>query len=434
MNIVEQLQAHVDISTLPLETLVALNARMSWLGLARPDQLPPEDYFVWLLLAGRGSGKTRSGAEDIWFPASQSEQRIAVVGPTSNDVRKTCFEGESGLLNVIPQELIKQYNRSGAGELWLTSGSYFVGYSAEEPERLRGPQHHRAWCDELAAWRYLEETWDQLLFGLRLGSNPNIIVTTTPKPVGLVRQLVASNDTFISRASTFDNAKNLPKKILDKLRAKFEGTRLGRQELSAEILDDNPNALWSIRQLDELRVQKAPTLKRIVVAVDPPASSGPEADECGIVVMGVDFGERGYEHGYVLADMTVQGLSPEGWSAVVRTAYRSWDADVVVAEVNNGGDMVESVIRAADPSIPVKKVHATRGKVRRAEPVAMLYEQKRVHHVGTHGSLEDQMSDFSVDFDTRVMGYSPDRVDSLVWAATELMVEKPTKKKVAGAI
>lgn len=434
MNIVERMQAQIELTELPLDVLLSLEARQRWFSLARPDQLAPADYFVWLLLAGRGSGKTRSGAEEIWFEASMVPQRIAVIGPTSGDVRKTCFEGESGLLNVIPKELIKQYNRSGAGELWLTSGSYFVGYSAEEPERLRGPQHHRAWCDELAAWRYLEETWDQLLFGLRLGDNPNIIVTTTPKPVGLVRELIKAPDTMISRASTFDNAANLPKKILDKLLAKFEGTRLGRQELNAEILDDNPNALWSIGSIDDNRLGAHPALKRIVVAVDPPASSGPDADECGIVVAAVGMGERGHERGYVLADFSCQGLSPEGWSSEVRKAYHMFRADCIVAEVNNGGDMVESVIRASDPNIPVRKVHATRGKVRRAEPVAMLYEQARVHHVGRLGQLEDQMCDFTVDFDTKIMGYSPDRVDALVWALTELMVEKETKKKVAGAI
>lgn len=434
MNIVEQMKAKIDLASLPIETLITIAARQRWLELARDDQLAPEDYFVWLLLAGRGSGKTRSGAEEIWFPAALTAQRIAVIGPTSGDVRKTCFEGESGLLNVIPKELIKQYNRSGAGELWLTSGSYFVGYSAEEPERLRGPQHHRAWCDELAAWRYLEETWDQLLYGLRLGDNPNIIVTTTPKPVGLVRELVAAPDTMVSRASTFDNAHNLPAKILKKLREKFEGTRLGRQELQAEILDDNPNALWNIGDIDRLRLNARPTMKRIVVAVDPPASSGPEADECGIVVSGIDMSTKGNEHGYVLADLSCQGLSPEGWSSVVRQAYHDFRADCIVAEVNNGGDMVESVIRAADPNIPVKKVHATRGKVRRAEPVAMLYEQGRVHHVGRFGNLEDQMCDFSSDFDARIMGYSPDRVDALVWSLTELMVEKEAKKKKAGAI
>lgn len=433
MNPVERLKAQIDISSLPLSFLIAAEKRMDWIEKARPDQLWRDGYRTWLLNGGRGSGKTRAGAEEVWYPAFLQQHRVAVVGATLGDVRKICYEGESGLLNVIPSELIQKYNRS-TSELWLHGGAYFAPYSAEEPERLRGPQHHRAWCDELAAWRYLQETWDQLMFGLRLGDDPTVIVTTTPKPLKLLRELINSPDTYVSRASTFDNAQNLPKQFLDKVFDKYNGTRLGRQELYAEILEDNPNALWSLDEIESYRVFQHPELKRIVVAVDPPASSGPDADECGILVVGIDFAERGREHGYVLADMSCQGLKPEGWAAEVRKAYKNYNADVVVAEVNNGGDMVESVIRSSDPGVPVRKVHATRGKVRRAEPVSLIYEQGRIHHVGHFGLLEDQMADFSLDFDNKTRGYSPDRVDALVWAVTELMVDEEAKKKRAGVI
>lgn len=409
-----------ELQSLPLDQLEQLVNRQSWVMTARPDQLPPHEYFVWLMLAGRGSGKTRAGAEEVWWPASLQPQRIAVVGPTFPDVRKTCFEGESGLLSVVPKSMVDSYNRTSL-EMWLKNGSYFVGYSSEEPERLRGPQHHRAWCDELAAWRYAEETWDMLMFGLRLGTDPNIIVTTTPKKNKLLRDIIADSDTVVSRASTFDNASHLPRKILEKLRRKYEGTRLGRQELMAEIIDDNPYALWHREVIESSRTRRAPDdISRVVVAVDPPASSGEDADECGIVVAGVDG--RDTPHTYVLDDGSCQGLTPAGWAAEVVRRYHSFRADAIVAEVNNGGDMVEAVIRECDPEVPVIKVHATRGKVLRAEPVSMLYEQQRVHHVGHFGTLEDQMCDFTTDFDKKISGYSPDRVDALVWAVTELVL------------
>lgn len=442
MDVVQQLMMNAELASLPLETLLALESRLNWLQTARPDQLAPADYFVWLLLAGRGSGKTRSGAEEMAFQAMMSSQRIAVIGPTSGDVRKTCFEGESGLLSVIPKRLVESYNRTSL-ELRLrpympgVEGSYFVGYSAEEPERLRGPQHHRAWCDELAAWRYLEETWDMMMFGLRLGENPNIVVTTTPKPVGLLRELLREHDTLVSRASMYDNADHLPKKILDKLRKKYEGTRLGRQELHAEILDDNPFALWNqAEMIDAHRIKNrsalavAQTCTRVVVAVDPPVTSTEESDECGIVVAGVDGQARGSQHGYILDDVSSQGLRPDAWARDAVQAYHKYGADAIVAEVNQGGDMVASVIANADPTVPVVKVHATRGKIVRAEPVSMIYEQGRVHHVGRFGTLEDQMTDFTSDFDKKVAGYSPDRVDALVWALTELMVAEPKGGRV----
>lgn len=416
-----------ELSDLTNDELEAMSARLVWLQKARPKQLPPDEYFVWMLMAGRGSGKTRSGAEDIWWPASQEVQRIAVVGPTLADVRKTCFEGESGLISVIPRRLVQSYNRSQC-EMWLTNGSYFVGYSSEEPERLRGPQHHRAWCDELAAWRYLEETWDMLMFGLRLGRNPNVIVTTTPKPVGLVRTILADSDTKISRESTFANSLNLPSKVLDKLRAKYEGTRLGRQELYAEVLDDNPYALWNAGLLDRTRFRPSkknqlPVLRPFYVAVDPPVTSGEDADECGIIAGGKTMvGDR--SEVYITHDWSAHGLSPQGWAARAVSLYHQTNADAIVAEVNNGGELIKAMISQIDPRVPVHEVRASRGKVVRAEPVAMVYEQNRAHHVGHLPELEDQMCDFTTDFDKTVMGYSPDRVDALVWLITKLVLDE----------
>lgn len=422
MTPANRLMMQTELALMPVNHLAAMEARYDWLLKSRPKQLPPEEYFTWLLLMGRGGGKTRAGAEDMWWPAWQEEQRVALIAPTNNDVRKTCFEGESGLLNRIPKRLIQNYNRSSL-ELWMTTAdggtSLFTGYSSEEPERLRGPQHHRAWCDELAAWKYLQDTWDMMLFGLRLGNNPTVVVTTTPKPSAVLREIMMSEDTVVSTESTFANANNLPKKILDKLRAKYEGTRLGRQELHAEILGDNPYALWSSEMLESTRVKEVPDMKRIVVAVDPPVSTGEDADECGIVVAGEGVDGQFY----VLHDASVQGLSPAGWAREAVRQYHGYSADAVVAEINQGGDMVELTVRTEDENANVIKVRATRGKVVRAEPVAALYEQKKVHHLGMLGALEDQMCDFTTDFDKKVMGYSPDRVDALVWALTELALE-----------
>lgn len=431
-----QLQAQLDLMrSLPVDQMEIFSERLQWLAQARPAQLPPEQYFVWMLMAGRGSGKTRSGAEDIWWPASQTTQRIAVVGPTLADVRKTCFEGESGLEAVVPKGIVVNYNRSQC-EMWIRAldggESYFVGYSSEEPERLRGPQHHRAWCDELAAWKYIQETWDMLMFGLRLGDRPNVIVTTTPKPVGLVRELLRAQHvddprlrTVLSRESTFANAENLPPAILQVLRDKYEGTRLGRQELHAEVLDDNPYAMWNMQLLDRHRIalKNAPTLRRCYVSVDPPTTSGEDADECGIVAGGRwrPEGSR-LDHFAVTHDWSEARLTPQRWAARAISLYHHTNADGIVAEVNQGGEMVKATIHAVDANIPVIEVRATRGKVVRAEPVAAIYEQGRAHHVGNLAQLEDQMCDFTTDFDKDVMGYSPDRVDALVWLATHVML------------
>lgn len=413
---------------MPLELLEPIVKRQAWLATARRDQLPPPagTFLTWLLMAGRGSGKTRAGAEEIWWPAAFQPQRIAVIGPTSGDVRKTCFEGESGLLACIPDSLVDRWSRS-TNELWLkpppgyTEGSYFVGYSSEEPERLRGPQHHRAWCDELAAWKYPEDTWDMMLYGLRLGDDPQAIVTTTPKPIKLVKDLVRDHDTVVAKASTFDNAAHLPEKILKKFREKFEGTRMGRQELYAEILEDNPYALWKMPDIDGHRVIERirPQCKRIVVSVDPPITTGEKADECGIAVTGV----RHDGHFVVLGDFSEQGLLPHEWGARVAEACYEWGTTEVIAEANQGGEMVRAVIEGIDSDLDVDLVWATKGKRRRAEPIASLYPQGRVHHYGRFATMEQQMCEMTSDFDQKAMGYSPDRVDALVWGLTALLAD-----------
>ena len=433
---VAQIHAQASLGLLEQTDLDTILARLEWLSKARPDQkqpLQPDEFgmwFLWLLMAGRGAGKTRTGAEETWWEGyTNPGSRIAIVGPTSNDCRKVCFEGESGLIACMPKGLVHRYSSNDL-TLHMSNSTIIQGYSAEEPNRLRGPQHHFAWVDELAAWRYLQDTWDQLMFGLRLGQNPRVIATTTPRPLALLKDLLKSPTTRLSTATTYDNQDNLARIFIEKIVAKYEGSRLGRQELLAHILDEVPGALWNMTELDKNRVvheydPEQPSravvpefMDRICVAVDPPASQGPDADECGIMV----GGRARNKHGYLLADRTVQGLSPEGWARQAVTAYWEFDADILVCEVNNGGDMVEHTIKQVDRRVKVKKVHASRGKVIRAEPVATLYEQGRVHHVGTFAKAEDQMCAFTTDFDKKTRGYSPDRVDAVVWLWTELMV------------
>lgn len=403
-------------------------SRAKWLGTARAAQItPPGDWRVWLVLAGRGFGKTRLGAEDVaWYGATHPGAQIAIVAPTFNDVRGTCFEGVSGLIACVPRELVQDYNRSRQ-ELLLTNGALFRGFSADTPDRLRGPQFHRAWCDELAAWQY-SDAWDQLQFGLRLGQNPQAVVTTTPRPTPLVRGLVKDARTRITRGSTFENAANLAPSALEALRERYEGTRLGRQELNAEILDDVPGALWT---REAIRVDRTPPeMARVVVAVDPSGASGADdGDSIGIVVAGRGIDGRFY----VLEDATCD-LGPAGWGRRTVERFRAHRADRIVAERNFGGAMVESVIRTADRNAPVKLVTASRGKAVRAEPVAALYEQGRVTHAPGLDALEDQMMQMTL---TGFQGDgSPDRVDALVWALSELALaqETQTATRVVGGL
>lgn len=389
---------------------------MRWLASARPNQLPPQAkrWHTWLLLAGRGFGKTRAGAEEFaWQLLSHPGWRGAIIAPTEGDARDTCMEGESGLLNVLPPEAVAKWNRS-LGELILFNGSRAKLFSADVPERLRGPQHHVAWADELAAWRYAEAL-DQLRFGLRLGIAPKLIVTTTPRPVPLLRGIMRQKQgVHITRGSTFENAANLAPAALEELKNRYEGTRLGRQELYAELLEDVPGALWSHQQIDALRVKAAPPLVRILIAVDPAVTSNAGSDATGIVAVGL--GED--KQAYVLADATLSA-PPHQWARRVVALYESLKADLVIGEVNQGGDLVESVLRTIAPELPYRAVRANRGKLLRAEPVAALYEQGRVHHVGTFAALEDEMTRFAPGL---IEQNSPDRVDALVWALTELLL------------
>lgn len=387
-----------------------------WKFWGRPNQFaPPGDWSTWLLLAGRGFGKTRTGAE--WVRSiKDTVPRIALVAPTAADVRDVVVEGESGIMAISPPWDRPIYEPSKRRLTW-DNGAQAALYSADEPERLRGPQHGAAWCDELAAWRY-PEAWDMLQFGLRLGDNPRAVVTTTPKPVKLVRDLLADPTTAVTRGSTYDNKANLARAFLEKTVRKYEGTRLGRQELNAEMLEDVPGALWTRAMIEAARwAGKLPDFARVVVAVDPAGTSGENADETGIVVAAL--GRDGLA--YVLDDLSCRE-TPDTWARRAVQAYRDHKADRIVAEPNYGGEMVEHTIRTVDPRVPYTKVNATRGKVVRAEPIAALYEQNRVRHVGSLSTLEDQMCAFTSDFDKKTAGYSPDRLDALVWALTHLML------------
>ncbi len=384
---------------------------------ARDDQLPPPpdtDWTAWLILGGRGAGKTRAGAEWIRQQA-RDPIRIALVGETLADVRDVMVEGPSGLLAIAPPRERPNWIASKRRVEW-PSGAVALAFSSEDPEALRGHQAHAAWGDEFAKWRHMEETWDMLQFGLRLGEMPRQVITTTPRPVPALKRLMLDPATCVSRAATRANAANLAPGFLSAIVRRYEGTRLGRQELDAELLEDNPRALWQRPMIDKARMASPPQLRRIVVAVDPPATSSQHADECGIVVAG----RGGDGEAYILADRSAGGLSPARWARRVADAYHAYEADRIVAEANQGGEMVEAVIRQVDQSLPVTLVRATRGKAIRAEPVAALYEQGRIHHIGILARLEDQLCEF--DPSAPSASGSPDRLDALVWALTHLML------------
>jgi phage terminase large subunit-like protein len=388
--------------------------RCSWWLYKRQGQTTPAgDWRVWLILAGRGWGKTRTGAEFIREQVdSGTVSHIALVGPTAGDVRDTMIEGESGLLSIYPAHQRPRYEPSKR-RVTFHNGAMATAFSADEPDRLRGPNHDLAWADELAAWRY-PEAWDMLQLGLRIGAQPRTVVTTTPKPIPLVRRLIGTEDgtVHMTRGSTFDNRANLASAFLDEVISRYEGTRLGRQELYAEVLDDVEGALWSRDLLEEHRVTQLPNIARLVVAVDPAAGSKEHNAETGIVVVGL--GDDG--HGYVIDDVSLRG-TPNDWGRAAVAAYHRHEADLIVAESNQGGDMVSHTLRTVDPAVPVKMVHASRGKRTRAEPVSALYEQGRVHHLGFHGELEDQLCSWVPDH-----AVSPDRLDALVWGVTEVLV------------
>jgi phage terminase large subunit-like protein len=334
--------------------------------------------------------------------------------------------GPAGIVSVAPPDFKPTYYPSKRLVEW-PNGAQAILFNAVEPDQLRGPQFDLAWCDELAKWRYAQETWDMLQMGLRLGEHPRQIVTTTPRPIPVVRRLVNDPSCYVTRGRTYDNASNLASNFLRQVEERYGNTRLGRQELEGEILDDMPGALWNRDMLDGNRKPEAPELDRIIVAVDPAATSGEDADETGIVAVGVARDADGYQRGYVLADRSLRG-SPDEWAAAAVRLYHELDADRIVAEKNQGGEMVEAVLRSKDRNVPVTLVTATRGKRVRAEPIAALYEQGRVHHVGRFNALEDQMCLFTTDGE-RTAGDSPDRVDALVWGLTSLFTRLTGRRK-----
>lgn len=388
-----------------------------WDFWARPAQkLPIGEWATWLVMAGRGFGKTRVGAETtrMW---ARDNPIVNIAGPTAWDARNVMIEGPSGILACCMKGEVEW--EPAKKRLSWSSGAKSLVFSADEPERFRGPQHFKFWGDELAAWQYQEEAWDQAMFGLRLGDNPQAIATTTPKPTKLIKDLVKQEGTLVTGGSTYDNKENLAKRFFQAIITKYEGTRLGRQELLAELLDDNPSALWRRAQIDALRTMvlwTALNLRRIVVAIDPAVTAKIDSDETGIIAAGEDW--QYPPHYYVLADESGI-MKPHEWGERAIALNNRFGADLIVGEVNNGGDLVEANLRTINPSINYKAVHASRGKAARAEPIAGLYEQNRVHHVGTLAKLEDEQCDFDPTIPPEQQK-SPNRMDAAVWALWEL--------------
>lgn len=396
-----------------------------WRLFARPEQLPPKgDWRIWLVMAGRGFGKTRCGSEWVRMIAEREpDARIALVGASLSESRSVMIEGESGLLACSPPERRPVFEPS-LKRLRYSNGAQVHLYSAQDPEALRGPQHSHAWCDEIGKWPLAGERstrcWDNLLMGLRLGRLPRVAVTTTPRAVPLVQRLLkqqADGTLVLSRGSTTDNADNLPRRFLESMETEFGSTQLARQEIQGELLTDISGALWTRSMIEESReTQEVPTALRVVVAVDPPVSA--TGDECGVIV--AQLGGDGIAR--IVADCSIGSATPAQWADAVATAAKHWKADRVIAEANQGGAMVESVLRAASAALPVKLVHASRGKVARAEPVAALYSAGRVRHCGSFPKLEDQLCGLMIGGGYAGPTRSPDRADALVWALSELML------------
>lgn len=392
-----------------------------WANLTYQWPSPRTDWTTWLVLGGRGAGKTRTGAEWIRTQVegarpedSGLSKRIALVSETVDQARDVMVFGASGIMACTPPDRRPTYVDAKKQLVWM-NGAQAQLFSAVNPEALRGPQFDCAWSDELAKWKKAEEAWDMLQFGLRLGEKPRQIVTTTPRPTEILQRIMHAPDTFMTRAATMENRANLAPDFLSKILRRYENSAIGRQEIYGEVIEDISGALWSRRVIEDMRCERAPALQRVVVAVDPPASSHKKSDACGIVVAGLGLDQKYY----VLADYTVQGVSPTAWSAQVVKVYDEFEADRVIAEVNQGGDMVQTVLRQSAPYLPVTNVHASRGKSVRAEPIAALYEQRRVHHVGRMDALEKQMCEMVVGQGRGQK--SPDRVDALVWALSALI-------------
>ena len=410
-----------------------------WKRWGRDKQIAPDwDWFVWMVMAGRGFGKTRTGVEwirsHVEGPSSLiappgAPRRIAIVADEPGDIIKDIYEGAGGFKQNCPPWNRPIYNKNLKRFIW-PSGIYANCYSAEDPESLRGPNIEMAWCDELGKWRYAEEAWKQLELIVRLG-NPRVLVTTTPRPIETIKDLIKrvrgpdnpDGDVALAHGTTYENKANLSPKWFKMLAGTFEGTRMGRQELLAEILEDVEGAFWTRDMIELARAGRPPkAMDRIVVAIDPAVTSGEDADETGLIVAGAN-GHGLARHGFVLQDASFRA-TPMAWCKKAVQLYHTWGADRIVAETNNGGDLVETTLRTVDNSVSFKKVTASRGKDIRAEPIAALYEQGRVHHCGSFPELEDQMCTFVKGIKPKK---SPDRMDANVWAMTELLLEKHTE-------
>lgn len=443
-DLLQTVATETGVSVTDLKLVLATD----WRIVGRPKQQPPleDDWTFWFIRAGRGFGKTLAAAQWIKHKAlAQSRRRIALIAPTFADVRETMIEGETGLLSICEPRDLRGGSRESAwnrstGELVFANGSRCKSFSSEIPDRLRGPQHHYAWCEEVSSWKdakrgdALETTWSNVKLGLRLGDHPQAVITSTPKANKLTKELLAISAPTMTvvTGSSYENRENLSETWWETVVAPYEGTRLGRQEILAELLEDVEGALWTLAQIETLRVPlPAPPMERIVVAVDPNASSNATADNAGIIVVGRGMSTK---WGYVLADHTVVKGGPSAWAAAAVDAYHEYEADRIIAEKNNGGEMVKLVIKGVDPSVPVKLVWASRGKRTRAEPIAAMYESidagpnrpargATVRHAGVFPELEDEMTNWDGE------GDSPDRMDALVWGLWELMVKRPTDRK-----
>jgi phage terminase large subunit-like protein len=404
---------------------------------ARPAQCePPGDWRIWLINAGRGFGKTRSGAEWVRkLVESGRSRRMALVGRTSADVRDVMIEGESGLLQICPPDFFPLWQPSKRKLVWPRESPSGISrisvgpvpaeahtYTADEPDLLRGPQHDAAWCDELAAWRF-SATWDNLMLGLRIGDDPRCCVTTTPKPVRLIRELMERSSTIVTGGSTYDNLANLAPAFVDEIIQQYEGTALGEQELHAKLLTEAEGALWKRGWIEANRVTEHPDLDLLVVGVDPAMTSHEDSNETGIVAAGMAWIE-GVDHYYVLGDVSGR-LTPDRWANGAIDLLEEYEGDWIVGEVNNGGDLVEYTIRTVDPNVPFRQVRASRGKRVRADPVAAIYAQGRGHHVGVFRDLEDQLCNWEPGKNQE----SPDRLDGLVWAISQMMPKKKRPPK-----
>jgi phage terminase large subunit-like protein len=415
------------LQSLPQRLAVEIS-RNPWWFMGRPEQQEPEgDWLIWLILAGRGWGKTRTGAE--WLASEILAQPLspdgsptewAIIAETFGDTRVMCVEGPSGLLRVLEKRGLVNgedftYNKS-SWQIRFKEGQKVHMFGADNPDAGRGYNLSGVWADEIAKWRYSYESWNEgIAPALRIGKQPRAVITTTPKPIKILRDWVSRNDgsVFVTRGSTFDNARNLSRAALTELKARYAGTRTGRQELYGELLEDTEGALFTRKLIDEARIETAPQMFRVATAIDPAVTSGDESDETGIITAGVNM-VKGLTHFYIMGDDSLK-QTPDAWGKKAIEAFRTHKADLIVAETNNGGDMIPHLILGIDPSVPVKKVHASKGKKARAEPISSLYEQGRVHHIGYFPALEDQMVTWTPD-----SGNSPDRLDALVWALTEL--------------